>query len=143
MPYAANNQISTSLIEGGIEITTEQYGQALTGMKQGKLVSVDAGFALVDQPEPEAPPAPEPIEPGPPQSVTRRQGRLALLDAGKLLEVENMIAAMADPTERLTAQVEYEADTWERSNAFLQYMWAQLGGTEAQLDDLFILAASK
>lgn len=78
-----------------------------------------------------------------PQIVTRRQGRLALIDAGKLLEVEAAIAAIADPIEKLTAQVEYEADTWERSNAFLQYMWAQLGGTEAQLDDLFTLAASK
>lgn len=79
------------------------------------------------------PPQPEPV----PQSCTRRQGRLALLGVGKLDLVESAIAAIEDPTERMAAQIEYEADTWERGNAFLQAMWAQLGGTEQQLDDLF------
>lgn len=79
------------------------------------------------------PPQPEPV----PQSCTRRQGRLALLGAGKLDAVESAIAAITDPTERMAAQIEYEADTWERDNAFLQAMWAQLGGTEQQLDGLF------
>lgn len=79
------------------------------------------------------PPQPEPV----PQSCTRRQGRLALLGVGKLDAVEAAIAAIADSTERMAAQIEYEADTWERDNAFLQAMWAQLGGTEQQLDDLF------
>lgn len=79
------------------------------------------------------PPQPEPV----PQSCTRRQGRLALLGVGKLDLVESAIAAIEDPTERMAAQIEYEADTWERDNAFLQAMWAQLGGTEQQLDDLF------
>lgn len=85
------------------------------------------------------PPEPEPV----PQVVTRRQGRLALLEVGKLDQVEAAIAAIADPVERRAAEIEYEADTWERSNAFLQSMWAQLGGTESELDELFILAASK
>lgn len=79
------------------------------------------------------PPQPEPV----PQSCTRRQGRLALLGVGKLDAVESAIAAIADSAERMAAQIEYEADTWERSNAFLQAMWAQLGGTPEQLDDLF------
>lgn len=84
--------------------------------------------------------APPPVVP---ESVTRRQGRLALIDAGKLLDVEAAIAAIADPVEKMKAQVEYDADTWERSNAFLVSMWLQLGGTEQELDDLFILAATK
>jgi len=83
------------------------------------------------------PPAPTP------QRVTRRQGRLALIDAGKLADVEAAIAAIADPIEQMKAQVEYEADTWERGNAFLQAMWAQLGGTEQQLDALFLTASTK
>lgn len=78
-----------------------------------------------------------------PQQVTRRQGRLALLEVGKLDDVEAAIAAIADPAERRAAEIEYEADTWERSNAFLQSMWAQLGGTESELDSLFILASEK
>ena len=77
-----------------------------------------------------------------PQRCTRRQGRLALLQAGYLTAVEQSIAAIADPAQRMAAQIEYEADTWERDNAFLQGMWAQLGGTAEQLDDLFALAVT-
>jgi len=85
------------------------------------------------------PPAPAPV----PAQVTRRQGRLALLEAGKLDAVEAAIDAIEDPAQKRAAEIEYEADTWERGNAFLQTMWAQLGGTEEELDNLFILAASK
>lgn len=87
-----------------------------------------------------------PVEPEPasfaPQRCTRRQGRLALLQAGYLTTVEQAVASIADPAQRLAAQIEYEADTWERDNAFLQGMWAQLGGTPEQLDDLFALAVT-
>lgn len=88
---------------------------------------------------------PEPADALPttvPATCTRRQGRLALLQAGYLAAVEQSIAAIADPTQRMAAQIEYEADTWERDNAFLQGMWAQLGGTAEQLDDLFVLAVT-
>lgn len=84
------------------------------------------------------PPTPAPI----PATCTRRQGRLALLQADYLAAAEQSLAAIADPAERMAAQIEYEADTWERGNAFLQGMWAQLGGTPAQLDDLFRLAVT-
>lgn len=87
-----------------------------------------------------------PAEPGPimliPQRCTRRQGRLALLQSGLLAAVEASIAAIEDTATRSAAQIEYEADTWERGNAFLQQMWAQQGGTPAQLDDLFALAVT-
>ena len=77
-----------------------------------------------------------------PQFCTRRQGRLALLNACYLGAVESALAAIADPAQKMAAQIEYEADTWERDNAFAQAMWAQLGGTPAQLDDLFTLAVT-
>ncbi|OJW83804.1 MAG: hypothetical protein BGO66_17565 [Alicycliphilus sp. 69-12] len=77
-----------------------------------------------------------------PQSCTRRQGRLALLQAGQLDAVETAIAAITDPVQRMSAQIEYEADTWERANAFLQAMWAQLGGTPDELDALFMSAVT-
>lgn len=83
-------------------------------------------------------PDPEPI----PQSCTRRQGRKALLRHGLLDDVEDAIAAITDPVERRDAQIEYEADTWDRGNAFLQGMWQQLGGSEEGLDDLFRLAVT-
>lgn len=82
------------------------------------------------------------VELPPPAQCTRRQGRLALLQAGKLAMVESTISSIADTTERLSAQVEYEADTWEIVNPFLQSMWAQLGGTEAELNELFRLAVT-
>lgn len=88
---------------------------------------------------------PEPTDALPtpiPATCTRRQGRLALLQAGYLAAVEQSIAAIADPAQRMAAQIEYEADTWERDNAFLQGMWAQLGGTAEQLDDFFALAVT-
>ena len=88
---------------------------------------------------------PEPADALPtpiPATCTRRQGRLALLQAGYLTAVEQSIASFADSAQRMAAQIEYEADTWERDNAFLQGMWAQLGGTPEQLDDLFALAVT-
>lgn len=88
-------------------------------------------------------PLPPDATPAVPQSVSRRQGRLALLDIGRLDVVESAIEAIADPAKKRAAQIEYEADTWERGNQFLRDMWAQLGGTAEQLDDLFVLAATK
>ena len=75
-------------------------------------------------------------------SCTRRQGRLALLQNDLLDDVEDAIAAIPDPAQRRAAQIEYEADTWDRGNAFLQGMWQQLGGSEGGLEDLFRLAVT-
>lgn len=86
--------------------------------------------------------APPVAEIPPPDSVTRRQGRLALLSKGFLDDVEAEIAAITDPVERQAAQIEYESDTWDRDNAFLKKMWAKLGGDFAGLDDLFRLAVT-
>jgi hypothetical protein len=61
MPYAAENQISMSPIEGGVEITQEQYQDALAGIMSGQIVTIDGGFAVIDKPEPPEPePEPEP-----------------------------------------------------------------------------------
>lgn len=81
------------------------------------------------------------IEPGP-HSCSRRQGRLALLMLGLLDSAEAAIAAMPDDADKRAAQIEYEADTWERSNPFLSALWAQLGGTPESLDAAFALAVT-
>lgn len=83
-----------------------------------------------------------------PASCTRRQGRLVLLDTphgttNKLDAVEDFIAAIPDPVLRRKAEIEYACETWERSNLFLQQMWANLGGTPAELDALFIDAVAR
>ncbi|MNW16799.1 hypothetical protein D3C71_2157760 [compost metagenome] len=56
--------------------------------------------------------------------------------------MEAAIAAITDPFDRRDAQIEYEAATWERGSPFVQDMWAQLGGTPEQLDDLFRMAVT-
>ncbi len=77
-----------------------------------------------------------------PRSCTRRQGQLALLTHGVLDDAEAAIAAITDPVQKREAQIEYEADTWERANPFLQQLWAQLGGTPQSLDEAFALAVT-
>lgn len=71
-----------------------------------------------------------------PQTITRRQGRLALHMAGKLEAAESIIKLGG-----VEAQIEYEADTWARSNAYLQQVWALIGGTGQGLDEIFTTAA--
>ena len=75
-----------------------------------------------------------------PESVSRRQGRLALLQAGYLTQVEDTIDAITDSVQKKAAQIEYEADTWLADSQFLKDMWAQLGGTQTELEDLLIVA---
>lgn len=58
--YAAEGQISRSPIEGGIEISAEQYQEALDGMMAGKIVTINGGFAVIDPPPPPPEPEPEP-----------------------------------------------------------------------------------
>lgn len=72
-----------------------------------------------------------------PQTITRRQGRLALLQAGKLDATEATVKAGG-----AAAAIEYEAGTWERHNPFLTQVWEALGGDSQGLDDLFTTAAS-
>lgn len=104
------------------------------------LESSEAGIGWTVSGDQFSPPIVEepPTEALVPDLVTRRQGRLALLAAGKLEAVEGIVSAAGRQ-----AQIEYEADTWERSNQFLQAVWAQLGGTEAGLDALFIDARGR
>lgn len=99
-------------------------------------------WAVEAIPEPEFEPTPEPEVEHVPHSCTRRQGRLALLSLGMLDDAEVGISAIEDATKRRAAQIEYEADTWERSNPFMQQMWTSLGGTPETLDDAFRLAVT-
>lgn len=46
MPYAANNEIAFDKFEGSIKITKDQYLQALEGMQEGLVVSIDGGFKV-------------------------------------------------------------------------------------------------
>lgn len=87
-----------------------------------------------------APPAPAPSVPA---RVTRRQGRQALLLAGKLALVQPAINAIPDELQRAMAQIWWEdAQDFERSNAMLQTLAVALELDDAALDALFTMAAA-
>ena len=60
MPYAANGQISTEPFSDAIEITQEQYEEAVNGMCAGLEVTIDNGFKVSPPLVPEPEPEPEP-----------------------------------------------------------------------------------
>lgn len=79
---------------------------------------------------------------GVPQSVTMRQARLALVQTGMLTQVNTAVAAMPG-AQGDAARIEWEfSSTVERNRPLVQALGAALGLTEAQLDDLFRLAAT-
>nr|DAH88463.1 MAG TPA: tail fiber assembly protein [Caudoviricetes sp.] len=64
MPYAANGKIAEDAFPDSIEITKEQYTEALEGMCSGLVVTIDDGFKILPPtlPEPEPTPDPTPQE---------------------------------------------------------------------------------
>lgn len=69
-----------------------------------------------------------------PTVVTMRQARLALLQVGKLDDIEAVVASLGR-----AAQLEWEyAAIVERSNPLID----SIGMTDTELDELFILAAT-
>lgn len=80
--------------------------------------------------------------PPPVTTVTMRQARLALLNAGLLDDVEAAIAAIPDDVQRKAAQIEWEyASVVERDNPIIQQLVSALGMTEQQVDEFFATAA--
>lgn len=146
MPYATAGGVSRADMSGDpawIEITDEQYAQALAGMQAGKIVTVEGGFAVVDPPEPEDPPAPDPEPPGPPTVVTRAQGKAALIQAGLWDDVLAYVDTIEDPTQQALARVALDDTTeWRRDSPFLATAAAALGLSNEDLDGLFAAAAA-
>lgn len=110
------------------ETDSEEHGREI----YARAVAGEFGVVLPYVAPPPAPPSPVIV----PKSVTMRQARLALLQAGLLAQID---AAITEPA----ARIEWEfAATVDRSSALVQQMSASLGLTTTQLDDLFILAAT-
>lgn len=84
-------------------------------------------------------PSPGPVVPA---SVTMRQARLALLQAGLLNTVNDAVAAMPG-VEGQAARIEWEySQEVQRNKALVQALAPVLNLTDAQLDQLFIAAST-
>ena len=75
-------------------------------------------------------------------SVTMRQARLALLNAGLLDDVDAAITSIPDPVQRKAAEIEWEyAQTVDRDSPFTKQLAQGLGMTDEQKNELFIQAS--
>lgn len=84
-------------------------------------------------------PEPEPVVP---ESVTRAQGKAALIQADLMPGVLAFVSSIADPKDRALAEVTMnDTDVWRRDNAFLTNAAHSLGLSDAQIDELFVTAA--
>ncbi|WP_392889663.1 hypothetical protein ACF6ZU_00020 [Pseudomonas migulae] len=73
MPFANKGHVSQDYIDGAIEITQEQYAEAVAGMCSGLEVTIEGGFKI-SPPEPEIDLEPEPNpEPTPEELIERFQ----------------------------------------------------------------------
>lgn len=93
-------------------------------------------------PMPQPDPTKEPEVPTVPASVTMLQARLALLQAKLLAQVNAAVAEMPGAAGD-AARIEWEfSSTVERHYPLVESLGVALGMTDAQLDDLFTLAAT-
>lgn len=78
-----------------------------------------------------------------PAVVTMRQARLALLEIGKYSQIDAAIALLPSP-EKEKAEIEWQySNEVQRHNGFVSLLGPGLGLTETDINNLFILAASK
>ena len=105
-------------------------------------VVADQAFIDAHFPGAELVPEPEPVEVSVvPQSVSRAQGKLALIGAGLWPAAVAFVDGIADPTQRARAEVAlHDTQEWRRDSPFLASAAAALNLSEAQLDELFITA---
>lgn len=138
MPYAANGVISQSPIEGGIEISQEQYALGLEGMLAGLSISVDGGFSVSPVPVPEPEPEPDPT------FAEALQAKFAELDRKRRVVEEGGILFGNVPlkTDRQTAAIITAAYVKAKeSPAFAIPNWKFADGLFAPLDAATIIAA--
>lgn len=76
--------------------------------------------------------------------VARHQALLALLDSGiTRAMIEAAIAAIADPVDLEITDIRYQQPRWRRDSEFIAWGRATFGLSDAQVLDLFALAATK
>ncbi|MGX1495856.1 hypothetical protein ACSSV1_000877 [Labrenzia sp. MBR-25] len=123
----ATEELVTTLRPG------ENFGWSIKVM-QAAQAWLNAGGVIPEW----VPPPPEELREGMP-SLTARQFRLGLLQSGRSLsQVEEAIAAIADPAKRETAQVEWEyAAEFNRTHPLVVSLSVTLGFTPEEVDALW------
>lgn len=77
-----------------------------------------------------------------PASVSRAQGKAALINAAKWDDVLTFVADIQDPAQKSLADVALnDTQDWRRDSPFLNQCADALGITSAELDALFVAAA--
>ena len=113
-------------------------------LPDGTYSTIVADQAFIDAhfPGAELLPEPEPVEVSVvPQSVSRAQGKLALIGAGLWPAAIAFVEGITDPTQRAYAEVAlHDTQEWRRDSPFLASAAAALDLSEEQLDTLFITA---
>ena len=136
MPYAADGIISEDQIEVGIDITAEQYQEALAGMLDGLVVTIAGGFKVAPPPPPPEPEPPTEPEQPIPIVVSRFQAMAALMQAGLLDQVTAWANDPAtDPLHRLAFQT---AGQFSEDSPALAAGAVALGLNAVQLSGLFL-----
>ena len=113
-------------------------------LPDGTYSTIVADQAFIDAHFPGAEPLPEPepvLTPAVPQSVSRAQGKLALIQAGLWPAAIAFVDGITDPAQKAYAEVALnDTQEWRRDSPFLASAAAALGLSEEQLDTLFITA---
>jgi len=135
--------IENNLVINTIEVDDLTFpvsdGQTLIEGSEGGIGWAWDGTALIAPPTPEPPPAPIP------RSITKAQGQAQLALEGKYQAVVDYIAAIADPTQRLLANIAFNStNDWYLDSPFLNQTATDLGwlSDPAYLDTFFINASA-
>ena len=109
-------------------------------LQDGNRIVADQAF--IDAHHPGAELLPEPVQTSAvPQSVSRAQGKLALIQAGLWPAAIAFVEGITDPVQKAYAEVAlYDTQEWRRDSPFLASAATALGLGEEQLDTLFITA---
>nr|WP_250808778.1 hypothetical protein [Neorhizobium tomejilense] len=135
MPWATNGQIHTDHVPGGIEITEAQYQQAIEGVINGKLISIDGGFSLIGPPKaPEPEPVPEPEVPlyPPLTPVDFKLGMLTLNITPD--QIDDVIENMPEPDRTIAKIYWTSARQFLRDDPLIEEVAAILGKTSDEIN---------
>ena len=111
-------------------------------LQDGNRIVADQAFIDAHFPDAELLPEPVPVQASVvPQSVSRAQGKLALIQAGLWPAAVAFVEGITDPAQKAYAEVALnDTQEWRRDSPFLASAAAALGLSEGQLDTLFITA---